>query len=114
MNDELSGLLNAFARASVIYSDELRRYGAGHPVVDAARERARPVAIEAWIATNTLAVSNKHEHQCGTCGQYRECYHVGCFYNQLADCDPGTGCRTPKHQFLRIELKPEVAPTSER
>ncbi len=38
----------------------------------------------------------KHEHTCGSCGALRDCYWLGCYYNALADCDPGYGCRTPK------------------
>ncbi len=36
----------------------------------------------------------RHIHECGSCGQKRECWDIACFYNGLADCDPGYGCRS--------------------
>ena len=60
-----------------------------------AEEKQARQAIVDYLCNTTFPKSQVHIHECGTCGQLRECHHAQCFYNVLADCDPGHGHKTP-------------------
>lgn len=68
----------------------------GQVAEDTRAELEARQAVVSYIVRHFLPVSNKHVHDCGSCGQRRECYHAACYFNGLADCDPGTGCRTKR------------------
>lgn len=72
---------------------------------------ARKAIVDYIQALPVLWLSNKHVHECGSCGQCRECYHAQCQHSALADCDPHLGChsdyRVPEERDSLMKANPK-------